>query len=97
MILCRLAEDNSVSSMAAEFSGHWEEIASFKNGLAAEYRQAERALQNIRKTKDRAVIENTAAEMEENSFFGDMFAKEQKTNLVLYETLNREAEGGETE
>lgn len=53
MILCRLAEDNSISSMAAEFSGR-------------------------------------VAGLEENTFFGDMYAKEQKTNIVLYETLEGE-------
>lgn len=88
MLLCRLAEDNSISEMAAEFSGHYDEIASFKNGKAAEYRAAEKAMQNIRKVKDRTVIEQTAAGMEDNTFFGDMFAKEQKQNADLYETLN---------
>lgn len=88
MLLCRLAEDNTISNMAAEFSGHYDEIASFKNGKAAEYREAERAMQNIRKVKDKTVIEQTAAGMEDNTFFGDMFAKEQKQNADLYETLN---------
>ena len=97
MILCRLAEDNSVSSMAAEFSGHFEEISSFKNGKAAEYRAAEKALQNIRKVKDRTVIEQTAAGMEENSFFGDMFENEKKHNEVLRETLYGEPEGDTAE
>lgn len=97
LLLCRLAEDNTISNMAAEFSGHYDEIASFKNGKAAEYREAERALQNIRKVKDKTVIEQTAAGMEENSFFGDMFEKEQKTNLALYETLHGEPEGGTAE
>ena len=92
MLLCRLAEDNSISEMAAEFSGHYDEIASFKNGKAAEYRAAEKAMQNIRKVKDRTVIEQTAAGMEDNTFFGDMFAKEQKQNADLYETLNGIAE-----
>lgn len=89
MLLCRLAEDNTISNMAAEFSGHYDEIASFKNGKAAEYREAERAMQNIRKVKDKTIIEQTAAGMEDNTFFGDMFAKEQKQNADLYETLNR--------
>lgn len=88
MLLCRLAEDNTISNMAAEFSGHYDEIASFKNGKAAEYREAERAMQNIRKVKDKTVIEQTAAGMEDNTFFEDMFAKEQKQNADLYETLN---------
>ena len=96
MILCRLAEDNGISSMAAEFSGHWEEIASFKNGLAREYRDAEKVMDNIRRLKDKTVIEQTAAGMEENSFFGDMFEKEQKTNLALYEALHGETESGVT-
>lgn len=97
LILCRLAEDNSISEAAAEFSGHWEEIASFKNGLAREYRDAEKVMENIRRLKDKTVIEQTAAGMEENSFFGDMFEKEQKTNLALYEVLNGESEGGTAE
>lgn len=90
MILCRLAEDRTVSNMAAEFSGRMEEIESFRNGLAAEYRAAERALQNIRNTKDKTIIEQTAAGLEENTFFGDMYAKEQRTNIVLLETLHGE-------
>lgn len=92
MLLCRLAEDNAISNMAAEFSGHYDEIASFKNGKAAEYRAAEKAMQDIRKIKDKTVIEQTAAGMEDNTFFGDMFAKEQKQNADLYETLNGIAE-----
>lgn len=88
LILCRLAEDNSLSSMAAEFSGHFDEIASFKNGRAAEYREAEKALQNIRKVKDRTIIEQTAAGMEDNTFFRDMFAKEQRQNMTLNEILH---------
>ena len=88
LLLCRLAEDSSLSDMAAEFSGHYDEIASFKNGKAAEYRAAEKAMQNIRKMKDKTVIEQKAAELEENTFFADMFAKEQKQNADLYETLN---------
>lgn len=92
MLLCRLAEDNTISNMAAEFSGHYDEIASFKNSKAAEYREAERAMQNIRKVKDKTIIEQTAAGMEDNTFFGDMFAKEQKQNSDLYETLNGIAE-----
>ena len=62
MILCRLAEDNSISSMAAEFSGHMDEIADFKNGKAAEYRAEQKALQNIRKTRNKAAIEQMAGE-----------------------------------
>lgn len=88
MLLCRLAEDNSISEMAAEFSGHYDEIASFKNGKAAEYRAAEKAMQDIRKIKDKTVIEQKAAELEDNTFFANMFAKEQKQNADLYETLN---------
>lgn len=88
MLLCRLAEDNTISNMAAEFSGHYDEIASFKNGKAAEYRSAEKAMQDIRKIKDKTVIEQKAAELEDNTFFGDMFVKEQKQNADLYETLN---------
>lgn len=94
MILCRLAEDKGISEMAAEFSGRLEEIASFKNGLAREYREAEKAMENIRILKDKTVIEQTAAGMEENTFFGDMYAKEQKTNIALYETLHGETESG---
>ena len=90
MILCRLAEDRTISSMAAEFSGRMEEIESFRNGLAAEYRRAEKAIENIRKMKDKTVIEQKVAELEENTFFRDMYAKEQKTNIVLYETLHGE-------
>ena len=68
MILCRLAEDNGISSMAAEFSGHMDEIADFKNGKAQEYREAQKALQNIRKTKNKAVIEHAAEQYETMPF-----------------------------
>lgn len=89
-ILVRLAEDRSISDMAVEFSGHTDEIAEFKNGKAAEYRAAEKAIQNIRNMKDATVIEQTAAVMEENIFFGNMYSKEQKINIALYETLHGE-------
>lgn len=89
-ILCLLSEDTSLSEMAVEFSGKAEEIASFKNGLAKEYRAAERALQKIQGTKTKEIIENTVAEMENNSFFPDMYANEQKTNAVLYGVLHGE-------
>ena len=91
MILCHLAEDNSISSMAAEFSGHMNEIAEFKNGKAAEYREAQRALQNIRKMKNSVTIEQTAAQYGDNSFFGEMFEKEKKQNLTLAEILSGES------
>lgn len=88
MLLCKLAEDSNISDMAAKFSGHYDEIASFKNGKAAEYREAEKAMQNIRKMKDKTVIEQKAAELEENTFFGDMFAIEQKVNADLWDILD---------
>ena len=91
LILCRLAEDRTVSSMAVEFSGRMDEIESFRNGLAAEYRLAEKALQNIRNTKDKTIIEQTATGLEENTFFKDMYEKEQKKNFALYEILYGEA------
>lgn len=81
LILCRLAEDRNISEMAAEFSGHMNEISEFKNGKAAEYRLAEKALQNIRKVKDRAAIENIATEYSDNEFFGEMFKKEKSRTL----------------
>lgn len=82
-LLCRLAEDNSISSMAAEFSGHFKEIEEFKNGKAHEYRKAERAIENIRKTKDVTAIKQTAEEYSDNEFFSDMFIREQKQNEAL--------------
>ncbi len=100
LILCRLAEDRNISEMAAEFSGHMNEISEFKNGKAAEYRLAEKALQNIRKVKDRAAIENIATEYSDNEFFGEMFKKEKKLNFALAEILSGEPvqdPDGETE
>lgn len=100
LILCRLAEDRNISEMAAEFSGHMNEISEFKNGKAAEYRLAEKALQNIRKVKDRAAIENIATEYSDNEFFGEMFKKEKKQNFALAEILSGELvqdPDGETE
>lgn len=88
MLLCKLAEDSNISDMAAKFSGHYDEIARFKNGKAAEYREAEKAMQNILKMKDKTVIEQKAAELEENTFFGDMFAREQKVNADLWDILD---------
>lgn len=99
LILCKLAEDNTISSMAAEFSGRMEEIAEFKNGKAVEYRQAENTIRNIRKMKDVTTIEQTAAGMAENTFFEDMFTKEKRQNIALAELLYGEPEqgGGEAE
>jgi hypothetical protein len=90
MILCRLAEDNGISSMAAEFSGHMDEIADFKNGKAQEYREAQKALQNIRKTKNKAVIEHAAEQYENNAFFGSLLENEKKQNSFLAELLHGE-------
>ncbi len=76
------------------------EISEFKNGKAAEYRLAEKALQNIRKVKDRAAIENIATEHSDNEFFGEMFKKEKKLNFALAEILSGEPvqdPDGETE
>ena len=94
MILCRLAEDNSISGMAAEFSGHMDEIADFKNGKAAEYRAAQQALQNIRKTKNKAAIEHTAEQYEENAFFESLFENGKKQNGFLAELMHGEPEAG---
>ena len=58
LILCRLAEDNSISNMAAEFSGHLDEIADFKNGKAESIGQHKKhcrisAKQGIRRQSNR--------------------------------------------
>lgn len=95
-LLCKLARED-ISDMAAEISGHEEEIESFRNGKAKEFLDAKKALQNICKIKDAAVIEKMAAGMEENTFFGDMYAKEQKTNIALYETLHGEQQHDNSE
>lgn len=95
-ILCRLAEDSSISKMAAELSGHGEEIADFKNGLAAQYREAESALQNVRKLKSRAMAEQTIAQYEENQFFRDMLAKEKSQNGAFAELLSGESDSSES-
>ena len=61
---------------------------------------AEKALQNIRKVKDRAAIENIATEYSDNEFFGEMFKKEKKQNFALAEILSGEPvqdPDGETE
>lgn len=92
MILCRLAEDNSISGMAAEFSGHMDEIADFKNGKAEEYRAAQKALQNIRKTRNKAAIEQTAEQYENNAFFGSLFENEKKQDGFLAELLHGDTE-----
>lgn len=94
MILCRLAEDNGISSMAAEFSGHMDEILDFKNGKAAEYRAAQKALQNIRKIRNKAAIEQTAEQYEENAFFESLFENEKKQNGFLAELMHGEPEVG---
>lgn len=92
MILCRLAEDNSISGMAAEFSGHMDEIFDFKNGKAAEYRAAQKALQNIRKTRNKAAIEQMAEQYENNAFFGSLFENEKKQDGFLAELLHGDTE-----
>lgn len=92
LILCRLAEDNSISNMAAEFSGHLDEIADFKNGKAEEYRAAQKALQNIRKTRNKAAIEQMAEQYENNAFFGSLFENEKKQNGFLAELLHGDTE-----
>lgn len=89
-ILCKLSLDNNISDMTLELSGYAEEVYEFKNGKAEEYAQAKKTVESIRKMKDKTVIEQTAAGLEENTFFRDMYAKEQKTNIVLYETLHGE-------
>lgn len=96
-ILCRLAEDSSISQMAAEFSGHGEEIAEFKNGLATQYREAESALQNIRKLKSKTMAEQMMVQYEANQFFGDMLARETKQNGTLAELLYGDGNSNDSE
>lgn len=86
LILCRLAEDSSISSMAAEFSGHLAEISEFKNGKLTEYRNAQRTLDNIRKMKDKTMIEQAIEQMEENSFFANMLENEKAQGRFLLDT-----------
>lgn len=74
--------------MAVEFSGHMGEIADFKNGKAQEYRAAQKALQNIRKTRNKAAIEQTAEQYENNAFFGSLLENEKKQNGFLAELLH---------
>lgn len=93
LILCKLAADNSISSMAAEFSGHMNEITEFKNGKLTEYRNAQKALDNICKMRDVTMIEQTIQQMEENSFFGNMLENEKAKGGFLAEM---EITGGAT-
>lgn len=91
LLLCKLAEDNTIQEMAYKLSGYSEEINSFKYGKAKEYRKAQRIMNDITNITDREVVQNILTENVENNFLSGLVEQETKKNeyfasLVMPET-----------
>lgn len=84
-LLCEIALDETISDLAIEMSGYSDEIKSFKGGKAEEYKSAEKAIDTIKESKDKQLIEMRIVENQGNDFFVGMMHNESKRNSVIRE------------
>ena len=77
-LLCEFSLDSTISETASQLSGFDEEIQSFKNGKAKQYKEAERTLRDIKEMTNEAAIEERIECFKDNQFFMDMVKSEAK-------------------
>ena len=75
-LLCEFSLDSTISETASQLSGFDEEIQSFKNGKAKQYKEAERTLRDIKEMTNEAAIEERIEYFKDNQFFMDMVKSE---------------------
>ena len=77
-LLCEFSLDSTISETASQLSGFDEEIQSFRNGKAKQYKEAERTLRDIKEMTNEAAIEERIEYFKDNQFFMDMVKSEAK-------------------
>ena len=75
-LLCEFSLDSTISETASQLSGFDEEIQSFRNGKAKQYKEAERTLRDIKEMTNEAAIEERIEYFKDNQFFMDMVKSE---------------------
>lgn len=75
-LLCEFSLDSTISETASQLSGFDEEIQSFRNGKAKQYKDAERTLRDIKEMTNEAAIEERIEYFKDNQFFMDMVKSE---------------------
>ena len=92
LILCAVAENESISEMAVLYSGFADEVNAFKNGGAAEYRRAQKCIENMKAAKDVEAATYYMNEMSGNRFIGSMAKRAAKSSVVIADCLSKQAE-----
>lgn len=77
-LLCEFSLDSTISETASQLSGFDEEIQSFRNGKAKQYKEAERTLRDIKEMTNESIIEERIECFKDNQFFMDMVKSEAK-------------------
>ncbi len=92
LILCAVAEDGSIPEIAVSYSGFADEINDFKKGGAAEFRRAQKCVENMKAAKDIESATYYMNEIGENRFIGAMARKAAKSSVVIADCLSKQAE-----
>ena len=82
-LLAEFSLDQNISDLAIRVSGFANDIAEFKCGKAATFKQAEKAIETIASSNDTAFIAQVLASNEENEFFSEMVSNIAKDNPTL--------------
>lgn len=89
IILCGVAENESIPEMAVSYSGFADEINDFKNGGAAEFRKAQKCVERMRSAKDVDTATYYMNELSENRFIGSMAKRAAKSSVVIADCLSK--------
>lgn len=92
LILCAVAEDGSIPEIAVSYSGFADEINDFKKGGSAEFRRAQKCVENMKAAKDVESATYYMNEIGENRFVGAMIRKAAKSSVVIADCLSKQAE-----
>lgn len=89
-ILCEIALDKDVSDLAIEMSGYCDVIKTFRNGKAMEYKQAEKLIDEIKKSNNKGFIETQISINKGNEFFVGMISDASIGNNKIKEIWNKQ-------
>lgn len=85
LLLCQLAEDKGISAFACSLSGYGTELETFRSGKAAEYRKAQKTVDEISKTDNETVRKELIARNSDNQFLKGIIKAEAKRNAIFKE------------
>lgn len=92
LLLCKFAEDSSISDFAFKLSGHGTELLEFRNGKSAEYMKAKLIVEEIAMTKDEEKRKELVATNSDNSFLNGIIEVESKRNKIFKEFVGEKEE-----